>query len=283
MTRHFFAAASAAALLLAAGAASAQSVIAVQQRAAAVGSTLTADQSTSLNGAIQTIQEGQDSDIAITQEFGSGATAYVHQGSVVGSSATITQIDGHARAVVSQFGGVNPGSGEVRVRQLFGGGEFDENETTVYQFGASGSLALVEQVGDSQTTFIRQSRTLPGTTADILQVGGANAARIEQSEGESTVTVTQGALGHSVYFNDADVTATGVGNEASIYQGGDGAVLVADIGGSDNYLHASQVVSAEAAITQNGEDNRIVLTQTSDNVSAVLSQLGSGNVMTILQ
>lgn len=305
MKHHLLASAAAGLLLFAANVAFAQARVTADQYAPAVNSVLTVDQSTVLNGEIRTLQSGVNSSINIVQDRGSSATANLNQAQGLnGSALDVVQIDGHALAHVVQSGA--GGAGAVQVRQHFGGGEFDRNEAWLNQDRAeAGTLARVEQVGDTLTARLEQSVLASGSVGEILQVGGSNFAMAVQVGGFSDVVIQQGALGQNVFGNNAQVTATGPDAVVGVYQTGDAAIakvqqtgsglttLVhqrdeseADIKqmGSYNLIDVTQSgTSGYAIIEQGGTGNQMTLTQSQDGAYASLGQFGSNNVMTIVQ
>jgi hypothetical protein len=135
----------------------------------------------------------------------------------------------------------------------------------------SGRGAYISQIGDTNIATV--SQTAPNAFARVDQSGVANEA-----------DVTQRGTGTAY----ARATQTGQANFARVEQSGSGQnVVTLDQNGNRNWAWSNQTAAGAihngARLTQNGNDNDMLLVQDGSDNRAVLSQEGDGNGMTVAQ
>lgn len=159
--------------------------------------------------------------------------------------------------------------------------------------GIGGGFAVVDQTGTANQADIYQySGRYPAGDVFLTQVGDANSAAIKSGSSYSTLDYKQQGIG-----NQLDAGITGQNSSLTGYsQGNYNSVVTSQAGnnnsldiaqlGSDNQIDAYQDLYAhQAAISQIGNANQVLLRQSQslEGNTASIVQNGNGNVASVFQ
>lgn len=197
------------------------------------------------------------------------------------NDSTVDQVGIVNNATVGQSGAANANLSTIRTNG-------DNNATNVNQFGSNATNTSTITQGSAGFS------SYDGSAAIIQAGSGVNESEVTQIDHGNTAQIDQGNIYGGASSNTSILSqsgsAAGLGNTATVNQGGDGNSNYSMItqSGSDNNVQTDQFGGSNinsSTVTQTGNSNQSTTSQSGvgmTNTSGI-TQTGNGNVASVTQ